>query len=106
MEEKAEAVPDQMLTAIHFVAKSMLEVADILNDMTGNFYRDMIGNVYRLKGFYAFQVMQDGSHFQVVTLPYYERADWLSMQHEGKTIADILAEEIGTLDKPTQTSRN
>jgi len=89
-----ENEPRMMLPALYFTAESMAEVADKLNEMVGDFYKDRIGNVFRLTGFYHFQAVrveewhvgEPGSTsppganvvYDVVVLPVYEHVEWLS----------------------------
>lgn len=97
----------EMLPALHFAAESMAEVADKLNDMVGRFYKDRMGNVFRLTGFYHFEVLLvdkvlpaiPGTTIQeytlpqlhVVALPMYEHIEWMSkpLQFGDQLVKDL-----------------
>jgi len=108
-ENSERDVLPEVQSAIYFVAESMGGVADKLNDMIGNFYKDTIGNVWRLTGYYYFQaervatqhVAEPGSTnppminvlYEVVALPYYESVGFLSDQNFSAQIRGALGDK-------------
>jgi len=104
---------NEMLPVLYFEAASVSDAARTLNDLVGNLYKDHLGNVFRMTGFYHFQVVVDHyenqrkggtiSVYEIIALPIYEHVDWLSTRQEGKSMAEILAEQVENLAEPTLT---
>lgn len=103
---------NEMLPVLYFEVASVSDAARVLNDLVGNLYKDHLGNVFRITGFYHFQVVVDHyenkrkggtiSVYEVIALPIYEHLDWLSAT-QGKTMAEVLRDEVESLAEPTFT---
>jgi len=108
----------EMKPALHFEVASVSEVADKLNDLIGQFYKDSRGNIFRSTGFYHFQVLVvdkmipaiPGTNIQeytlpkyhVIALPMYEHVEWMS---KPLPLGEQIAKDLD-FDGPALTGRS